>query len=232
MITEIVSELAELDDQISVLLDITCFRREELLILVRSVVNYFNRTRLEKTYFVYSVASSMGTWLSNSVREVRPVIGYPGDVSITKKTHLILLAGVEYHRALAVIQAYEPYSISLGTVPEDQAVNSEIFKRNEELRVWLKRNFEQVLQTFHFPATDPMALKCQLRKFISEFSDYNVVIAPLNTKLSTLAAGALAVSKPEIQLCYAEVNVYNAGDYSTPSNDIVLVPAKKLLTDD
>ncbi len=117
-------------------------------------------------------------------------------------------------------------------VPEDQSVNSEIYERNRELRDWLTRHFEQVRQEFDFPATDPRELKRKLKRLIVDLSEYNVVIAPLNTKLSTLAVGALAVSQPEIQLCYAEVDVYNAGSYSEPSEDILLVAACDILDGD
>lgn len=231
VIAGVASELADLNGEFSIILDITSFRREELLILVRSVAEY-GIELLKRTHFVYSKASWMGSWLSNNVREVRPVIGFPGEVSITKKTHLVLLAGIEHHRALAIIQAYEPYSISLGMVPEDQSVSSEIFERNRELRDWLTRHFEQVRQEFDFPATDPRELKRKLKQLTADLSEFNVVIAPLNTKLSTLAVGALAVSQPEIQLCYAEVDVYNAGRYSEPSEDIFLVPACDIFYDD
>lgn len=230
VISKEVSQLADLDGDFSIVLDITSFRREELLILVKAVSKFKNE-RLNRTHFVYSKASSMGPWLSKNVRQVRPVIGYPGVVSNAKKTHLILLAGVEHHRALAIIQAYEPYSISLGMVPEEQSVNPEIYQRNKELRDWLMRHFDQVRQEFDFPATDPADLKHRLGGLLSDLVDFNVVIAPLNTKLSTLAVGALAVDHPEIQLCYAEVDVYNAGDYSEPSEDIYLVPAKALLSE-
>jgi len=223
-----VSALRVLKGEYSIVLDITSFRREELLLLVGSL-SKVGRDQLKKTHFVYSKASAMGDWLSNNVREVRSVVGFPGEVSNAKKTHLMLLVGIEHHRALAIIQAYEPYSISLGMVPKDKSVNEEIYERNRQLTDWLIRHFDQVRRVFDFPATDPSELKKILEMLTSELNEFNVVIAPLNSKLSTLAVGAFAIEHPQIQLCYAEVDVYNAGDYSQPSEDIVWVPASDIL---
>lgn len=223
-----VNEFRSLSGEYSIVIDITSFRREELLFIVGSL-HTLDETKLRKTYFVYAKASTMGDWLSNNVREVRPVVGYPGVISNSKRTHLILLSGVEHHRALAIIQAYEPYSISLGMVPKEHSVSEELFNRNLDLSNWLTRHFEQVRTEFDFPATDPYELKNTLYRLTSELDEFNVIIAPLNTKMSTLAVGAFAIENPRVQLCYAEVDVYNASEYSEPSKDIYLVPAFQLL---
>lgn len=224
-----IASFNNLTGEFSIVLDITSFRKEELLFLVESLSKLDDRI-LMRTHFVYATASSMGEWLSNNVREVRPVVGFPGEISNAKKTHLILLAGIEYHRALAIIQAYEPYSISLGMVPREKAVNEDLYERNLELRNWLTRHFDQVRTEFDFPATDPAELKRILKNLVSDLGDFNIVIAPLNTKLSTLAVGAFAVENPHVQLCYAEVDVYNASDYSKPSDDILLISATELFS--
>lgn len=78
-IEEQVNVISSLPTPFSLVVDITTFRREELLILLRALSTLPKRT-LAETSFLYSIAASMGKWLSNNVRQIRPVIGYPGEV--------------------------------------------------------------------------------------------------------------------------------------------------------
>ena len=220
--------ISKIEDNFSLLIDITTFRREELLVLLKKISGLESKI-LQSTYFLYSLASSMGSWLSNNVRDLRPIIGYPGEINNYNPTHLIILAGIEDHRAKAAIEAYEPKSISLGMVPQSEATSEVIYERNLSLRNYLKRHFDQVSLEFDFSATDPCAVKETLKKIVADLPDYNVVIAPLNTKLSTLGVGAFAIENPKVQLCYAEVEVYNSGDYSEAGNKVYIVPYADIL---
>ena len=227
VISSLFREISEIMGDYSIVIDITALRKEELLVLLSEMVKIIPE-KIERAYFVYSKASRMGEWLSNNVREVRPVIGYPGEVSNLKRTHLILLVGIEHHRAIAAIQAYEPFSISLGMVPKEKSVNEDVYERNLGLRNYLTRHFEQIRSEFDFSATDPFSLKLKLRALVSDLNDFNIVIAPMNNKLSTLAVGVFALENPKVQLCYSEVDVYNAGNYSQPGNEIIMVLAREI----
>ena len=202
--------------------DITTFRREELLILLNEL-RQFEEDVLKSTIFLYAKAGSMANWLSGSIREVRSVIGYPGEIDSLKKNHLILMSGIELNRAKAIIEAYEPFSVSLGMVPEDESLLPQLFEKNLELRNFLTRHFDQIRSEFDFSATNPSSVKAILRSLLVNLSEYNVILAPLNTKISTLAAGVVAQENPRVQLCYAEVDVYNVESYSTVGRDVLLL---------
>lgn len=224
-----ISEVGELPEETSLIIDITTFRREELLILLKEM-GRLPSALLDEASFVYSVAAEMGDWLSNSVRQIRPVIGYPGDMLSRQSTHLVILAGIEHHRAVAAIEAYEPSNISLGMVPLDESVSQEIHERNLQLRDYIVRHFDNVTTEFDFSAKSPQAVISTLRSIVGSRPDQNTIIAPLNTKLSTLACGVYGLENPAVQLCYAEVEVYNAGEYSTAGEEVLLIPYRSLIS--
>ncbi|MBQ4808553.1 hypothetical protein J4717_13845 [Phaeobacter sp. HS012] len=209
-------------------IDITAFRREELLVLLRELFNWDDTLR-RKVKFLYCKAADHGEWLSKNVRDVRPVIGYPGEISSFKKTHLVLLAGVEHHRAFSVIEKYEPFSISLGIVPVEQAISEEISERNLGLRHRLRIHFDSIRNEFNFSATDPTSTFEILSEITSQNSENNIVIAPFNTKISTLAAGVFALKHPEVQMCYAEVESYNCANYSQPGSSYNMICLENML---
>lgn len=227
VIREQLNRIGKLPADTSLVIDITTFRREELLILLKEMGRLPNYL-LDQSWFVYSVATDMGDWLSNNVRQIRPVIGFPGDMMTRSSTHLVLLAGIEHDRAVAMIDAYEPSNISLGMVPLDDSVSRNIHQRNLELRDFIIRHFDNVTTEFDFSAKDPRSVIRVLKALLAKCKNQNIVIAPLNTKLSTLGCGVYALMNREVQLCYAEVDVYNAGDYSSVGNEIILVEYNSL----
>jgi hypothetical protein len=58
--------------------------------------------------------------------------------------------------------------------------------------------------------------KDAIQRQISEFDDTNPIIAPLNTKISTLALAQAVEENDSIQICYASALLYNVEDYSEP----------------
>ena len=227
-ISSVLRLVRSLDKEFLLIVDITAFRREELLILLRSIL-CGNDQLQHNTKFVYSSAVTMGTWLSKNVRSFRPVVGYPGEIRASGKTHLIILSGIEHHRVEAAIEAYEPASISLGTSPQGESVSDEIYHRNKALGNYIKGRFERIRSEFNFSATNPLQVKSVLSKEVRGLREKNIVIAPLNTKLSTVGAGAFAIENPSIQLCYSEVEAYNTKDYSEASGFVYLLSPSVLL---
>ena len=75
-----------------VLVDISCFRREEMLMLLKFVTKLANSKGIAID-FVYSAAREMGEWLSKQVVSVRSVLGFSGELDPRKPTHLVLLQG-------------------------------------------------------------------------------------------------------------------------------------------
>lgn len=51
----------------------------------------------------------------------------------------------------------------------------------------------------------------------------NRVIVPMNSKISTIACARIAITHPDVQLCYAQPEAYNITSYSTVGNRITLL---------
>ena len=98
---------------------ITTFTHEALLILLRILQRQV--TKRDLVHLVYAAAAEYAVglrpeekWLTKGVLDVRSVLGYPGSMRPSWKSHLIVLVGFEADRATELIESYEPTVISLG----------------------------------------------------------------------------------------------------------------------
>lgn len=210
------------------LLDITSFRREELLILL-SLLSRLPQNDIADWHLAYVGAKFMGEWLSGEVTEVRSVLGYPGEARPSNSTRLVILMGFEVARARRIIESYEPKEIILGMGRKAESINNDLYVRNKELFEQLGREFKESIETtFEFSARDPLAVKQELATVIGDPARANLVIAPLHTKLSTIGAGLYGASEPLAQICYASVDEYNEAAYSAPGTDVYLLRLKDI----
>jgi hypothetical protein len=208
----------------SCLVDITTFTHEALLILLKVLEIKFRGSNC-RVDFIYTAAAAYSLdkevddekWLARGIGTVRSVLGYAGFPDPTKKTHLVILTGFETERSMGLIDILEPNKVSLGVVREDTAVSSEHHRVNQLNFNQLSITRDQV-STFTFSCTDPTQTGIDLQHEIELDGDYNVVIAALNTKLSTVGVGLFAMEHPQVQLCYATANAYNTTHYSIPGD--------------
>jgi hypothetical protein len=212
----------------SVLVDITTFTHETLLILLKLISLRLNKGWNPRIRFVYTGAAdySLGQsrgekWLSKGIGEVRSVLGYPGRVSPSKKRHLIVLAGFESDRAEQLILSYEPTILSLGLGEQQSSVSPEHYETNQEFFVRLATRFRNV-ESFDFSCTDAVDAMKAVEKQALKHKDFNVFVSPLNTKISTVGVGLAAMRNDSIQICYATALKYNETGYSTPRQDCFL----------
>ena len=119
----------------TVLVDITTFTHEHLLILMALIRRA--PVGLGKVIFAYTGAEEYSTntdekdvWLSHGVTSVRSILGYPGNMVPSRKLHLIVLVGFESERARSVIEILEPARLSLGVGDEAQSVSVSHYRRN------------------------------------------------------------------------------------------------------
>lgn len=75
------------------------------------------------------------------------------------------------------------------------------------------------VQTFTFSCADPSETQRATEEEIAKFPICNIILAPLNTKISTTGVAMAAMINSAIQLCYASVTTYNERAYSSPSED-------------
>lgn len=217
------------DKPIRFLIDITTFRHESLLILM-NVLRLLTKS-IDKITLGYATADdySVGDpirekWLSKGVAEVRAVLGYSGDVSPSKKMHLIVLVGFEHQRASRLIETLGPNVISLGcgsvgssTEPKHVASQKFFYDLLSKM-VAIHGNVE----AFEFSCNSPIETKNAIISEMAKYPDHNLVVAPMNTKLSTVGAALFAFAHNEIQICYAEALHYNYHGYSSPGSNCYL----------
>lgn len=209
-----------------ILLDITAFTRESLLILLA-----FLRARMrpgDDLSFVYAHAKeySVGDppelkWLSKGVMEIRSVLAFPGVMVPSRRTHMIILVGFEDDRALEIIRESEPSFISLG-VGDARDAGTEPHQTTNVHRFKKMRSILGPVQEFVFQAYDPELTVAAIRTQAAKFPDCNVVLAPMNTKISTVGAAIFAFEDYSVQICYAPALIYNVDNYSKPDQDYYL----------
>jgi hypothetical protein len=211
----------------SYLVDITTFTHEALLILIRAIDIFKNPNEMFR--FVYTTADeySLGEsddhkWLSKGCKNIRSVLGYPGEIVPNRKVHLIVLVGFEVERAHSLVEDYEPNILSLGYGEKHTSEKHEApMKRFYEMLKDLEASQGNVYD-FRFSCLDPVEALNAIENQVWKFKDYNSVIASMNNKLSSVGAALAALRNPKIQLCYAQPESYNFLNYSTPGADCTI----------
>ncbi len=217
-------------------IDITSLSHELLVILMGVLAA---NEALPRTTLLYVGAAQYGgnsgkenMWLSRGVKTIRSVLGFPGLMYPSKKLHLVVLAGFEVERANEVISCYEPSSLSIGKGGRDQSVSLDHFESNQlffdKLNYFIneQNTYNHHIHHFEFSCVNPLLAKKQILDHVEKIktsSDENVVICPLNTKLSTVGVALAAVENQTIQICYAEPQEYNIESYSTPGNEVSII---------
>jgi hypothetical protein len=216
-----------------ILLDITTFSHESLLILLKLLIVYCSNCKITCLYTNakdYCLGNDVDKkWLSKGIEEIRSVLGYPGNLMPSRKTHLIVIVGYEYERAISMINMLEPNVLSLGygksenaTVEKDREANSHYLK----LVMEMSPSYPNI-NKFEISCNDPYETYTSLRKQIRRFKNENILIAPMNNKISTIGVGMLALQHEEIQICYGPALTYNLLNYSTPGDLCYIFDIKK-----
>jgi hypothetical protein len=219
------------NQELTTLIDITTLTHEVVIF----IVSLINANELSsKVILAYAGASAYFVsenksdwWLSRGVKEIRSILGFPGLIRPSKKPHLIILVGFETERAKELIVQYEPSSISLGIGVEPY--NQEFLEKNnwfkEQLQIFISSigNSVKHVSEFEFSCSDYESAKKTILLEASKFEDYNITIAPMNTKVSTVAAASAALENETLKLCYVEPMEYNKEFYSTPGDTLTLI---------
>ena len=213
----------------SVLLDISTFTRETILIvLMLFKQDAFKDIEVTLCYVPadrYSASESDNVndiWLSKGVNDIRTILGYAGTFTSLKKTLLIVLVGFEKERAEILINGFEADKLYLGYVPPQESHNEALSEINIA-------NFNRLVSivgdcnTFEFSCRYLDRTYDALKSIVeSNKEEYNIIISPMNNKLSTLAVANVAFEYPEVQVCYASTNQYNTEAYSSAADKVIL----------
>lgn len=209
----------------NVVLDVTTFTREGLLILLRllqwRLPAHCRCTLAYNAALRYAGAKSEDPgkdWLTQGVSEVRSVLSYPGEMLPSRKTHLVVMVGFEFQRSCALVDSFEAHRLSLGCGSPATETGGGHYQENKRQFDALKDIYVNV-DEFEFPTDSPNETAAAIRRQIDKYKNHNVVIAPMNNKLSTIGAALVAMGDNTIQLVYAEAMLYNYAHYSEPSDD-------------
>ena len=218
----------------TVLLDITTFTHEHLLILMALIRNHALPCKILLGYTgaaEYSTnTDEESVWLSRGVGQVRSILGYPGYMAPSKRLHLIVLVGFEVERARTLIEIMEPTKLSLGIGAPENSISSHHYTRNERFRNRLQEFHVRQAQTqtevdkFTFSCIDPDEARDAILLQAAKYTEFNTVVCPMNTKISTIGVGLAALQEPRLQVVYAAVAEYNEAGYSTPGEEVRVFP--------
>ena len=208
----------------NLLVDVSTFTHEGLLILFRFIELF--KEKFENVFIVYVGANAYSIneekdedkWLSKGTKTIRSVLGYPGILNPSQKNHLIILFGFEIERTSKLIEDFEFDKVSIGIGPEQESIGQNHYFINRERHIDLIRSFP-FAETFEFSLVDPFDTQKQIQEQIEKYPGYNVVITPLNNKVSTVGAALVGFSDPKVQICYVRAHEYNYKAYSKPSDD-------------
>lgn len=218
------------------LVDVSTFTHEALLILFKLMM--LHRRKSDEVLMAYSGASEYapglpneGKWLSQGVTTVRSVLGYAGTILPARDTHLVILVGYEHERATQLIQVVQPNRLSLGHGIAGSATS----EKHRAAMAYFARLVSDATATmgnvseFDFSCSDPLDARDHILRQVSDSDGSNHIVAPMNTKLSTIGSALAAIRDDSIQLCYAQARLYNVDDYSSPGDHCYLSDLDSLL---
>lgn len=211
--------LLSLSDEIdanNITIDVSTFNREALITIISLLRTYWPSSRIR---LLYTSPKNYGPWLSRGYDSVRSVIGFGGIFEANKPILLIILSGFEPERTIKIIEEHEPYFVLLGVA--DPPSDKKYLPRNLiEQKLILSRN--DVIK-FTFPCNDLIECKKVLEARIKPYKkNFNIVIAPMSTKISTISAMLVAMENANIQITYSLPNIYNTKNYSRGFNNIYI----------
>lgn len=201
---------------LKITIDATTFNREALIVCAAMLRRHFPQCRIRA---VYVAPQEHGPWLSRGFRVVRNVVGFSGIHQSNQGTVVVVLSGFEGDRTIKTIEEHEPVRVYLGF--GDPPTTPSFLERNvTEHKLVLDRTD---VEEFRFPATTVEGCSAVLSRLIAPLvADRNVVVAPMSTKLSTLAAFTVAERYPEVQLSYCVPGEYNCREYSSGSSRVFI----------
>lgn len=211
----------------NIVIDISTFTHETLLMLIKSL--YVNRTFFDTIALVYNGASKYSDWLSKGCKSIRNVVGYPGFFIPSYKDHMIILTGFEKERATQLVELFEPDILSIGNGCDPTSVDHQTMmeEMKEQFIEW-SENLGSILSSpFDFSCSDICATMTKIEDIVNRGTKENIILVPLNTKLSTVSVALIALKTPSIQVLYPVPETYNIL-YSEPSDSFTVIDLKRI----
>lgn len=207
-------------EKFEIIVDVTTFTREILLILFKALNHkcYLSKAQIN---LIYTPAESYPCeWLTKGVRYIRSIFGFSGMMLPSRKLMLVVLNGFENERTEEIIKSFEPNAILLGKPSYSESINRELCETGdskfEEIN---QKHSSKIVEQFEFSCVEIEKTIFTIEELIKKYGDhYNIVLSPLNNKISTIAIAIVALNNENVQVCYASANQYNINEYSVPCN--------------
>lgn len=239
LIDSLVDEMGKQCAAPRVLVDTTTFTHETLLMLLKAFIFKASEWEIIMCYtnaesYDSTSDSDEDKWLSIGIRGMHSVLGYPGEIMPSRNTRAVIIVGYEFERAVDVIELLEPSAVSLAYGKPSNATTVKGRSANEHFcritKMLMPSSYRP--ETFTVSCDDPVEAKEAILAHVREHIDSeNVMVFPMNNKISTIGAGLAAVEEPRIQLCYAPAVAYNYEGYSTPGQHCYVMPLDAILVD-
>ncbi|MYY43523.1 hypothetical protein [Elizabethkingia anophelis] len=219
------------DIKLNIIIDVTTFTREVLLILFKAFNQkcYLNYSNIN---LIYAPAENYPCeWLTRGVRYIRSIFGYSGMILPSKKLMLVILNGFENERTDEIIKSFEPNAILLGKPSYEDSINSTLSDRGNIKFDEIKKRYQSnIIEEFEFSCVEVDKNIEIIEHLINKYHEnYNIILSPLNNKISTIAVAIIALKNEDIQVCYASANQYNINEYSIPSNYFLMFNMNKFI---
>lgn len=218
--------------KLDIIVDITTFTHEILLICLK-VLLLNNRVQTITCLYVNASEYCPGVelknkWLSQGCENIHSVLGYPGMLFPSQKNHLVVIVGYEYNRAFELISVLEPNSITLVY----GEVNEAITDKDREANSVFKQLIEQMafeftnIESLNLPCNDPEKISKGLQELYAQHENDNIIVVPMNNKMSTVGVALSVKNNERVQICYAPAVMYNELNYSSPGSDCYIFKIK------
>jgi hypothetical protein len=220
-----------------VVIDISCFPREVLAMLLFGLS--VKRDKLSRVRVAYTSPMSYVSQdqskeeqdrkLSNGIKIIRTILGYPGQFSSDRKRHLIALAGHESERLVEVISFVEPTKISLSNEDNQSGTVSGATAESEKVKAKVRESvglpeYSDVV----FYADSIEKTFASLTEMLQVSSGDNVALVAMNTKLSFVGAALCALKLRHLRMVYAVPLEYNE-NYSVGVKPTAVIDVTDLL---
>jgi len=169
------------------------------------------------TRILYTKPKKYGDWLSKGFKEVITVPSFAGTQIPGRKKLLIIMAGFEEERMLQLWEEHEPSKtiLIIGNPP----TSKEFLKINKIKSKMILNRFNVISE--EAPADDPFKFRDALADILNKYKrDFNIFIAPMNTKIQTVGLFLLSEKYNWFQITLAVPNDYNVVGYSVGAQEI------------
>lgn len=208
--------------KIKILVDITTFSHEILMVCLK--LFHLRKDIIKNVVCLYLNAKEYcpnsefnNKWLSYGCGALHPILGFSGLLMPSQKNRLILIVGYEYERALSVISTLEPSELTLiygspdkSTTEKDKDANKK-FSKLVESTLFEYPNKEQ----YEISCDDPDEAASALTSLYRKYEGENIIVIPMNNKLSTVGIVNSLLENDMVQACYAPAIIYNESNYSS-----------------